>query len=95
MNRNERHARAHQWAKSEGRPLARLTSSTNPDRIKTIQSHMLTPNFTREGVGHIVRRERQNVGTAIDPIPYDVYRLSARTTIHSVPPSGFYRGRYR
>ena len=76
-------------------PLSRTSISTDPSRIRNVLAKTITLNWTHEGQGRVVRTGRYNAGSPSEVIPHDVYALSSRTTKHSKPPTGFYRGRYR
>ena len=100
MNRYEKRllrAKLNNAARSESRAVSRMSSSTNPDRIRAIMSHMVTPNWTREGSGRQVWVDRiptRNQYTG-EIQPTDIYRLSSRTKKHTIPPSYSGNKRYR
>lgn len=88
MTRNERRAmrkNAFYTSKDLTKPLSKLTSSVNPDRITSIQSQMSTSNYTREGAG------RQDQGFRNPWTGAAIFRLKSRTTRHTIPPSGLMR----
>lgn len=78
------------------RPIKSLSSSTNPDRIKSIQSRMMTPNWSHEGQGTNVWLSRDYARTDDGSlVPVDTHVIGKRTVKGSKPPTGFYRGMYR
>ena len=74
------------------RPLARLTSSINPDRINGILSKIVTPKvYRQEGAGRSFWKDRIAERDPHDNsiVGNDRYRISTRTVRHSKPASGY------